>query len=68
MHNAVLKSVPEVVHLNNKRDLAVDANSNEVAFNLRSGPPAGSTPLSPQPEVLDDVPNVASLSPGSHEG
>ena len=68
MHNGVFRSLPEVVHFDNKRNLAVDANGNEFAFNLRSGPPAGSTPLSPQPEVLDNVPNVASLFPGSHEG
>ena len=61
-HNGVFGSLPEVVHR------AVDANSNEVAFNLRNGSPASTTPLFPPPEVLDDVPNVAALSPGSNEG
>jgi cytochrome c peroxidase len=63
MHNAVFKSLPEVVHFYNKRNIAVDANGNEVAFDLRNGPPAGTTALFPPPEVLDNVQNVAGLTP-----
>jgi cytochrome c peroxidase len=63
MHNGVFKSLEEVVHFYNKRNIAVDANGNEVAFDLRNGPPAGTTPLLPPPEVLDNVQNVAGLTP-----
>jgi cytochrome c peroxidase len=63
MHNGVFKSLQEVVHFYNKRNIAVDANGNEVAFDLRNGPPAGTTPLLPPPEVLDNVQNVAGLTP-----
>jgi cytochrome c peroxidase len=63
MHNGVFKSLAEVVHFYNKRNIAVDANGNEVAFDLRNGPPAGTTALFPPPEVLDNVQNVAGLTP-----
>ena len=63
MHNGVFKSLEEVVHFYNKRNIAVDANGNEVAFDLRGGPPAGYNPLLPPPEVLDNVQNVAGLTP-----
>ena len=43
--------------------IAVDANGNEVAFDLRNGPPAGTTPLFPPPEVLDNVQNVIGYTP-----
>ena len=63
MHNGVFKSLQEVVHFYNKRNIAVDAVGNEVAFDLRNGPPAGTTPLFPPPEVIDNVQNVAGLTP-----
>jgi cytochrome c peroxidase len=63
MHNGVLKGLKEVVHFYNKRNIAVDANGNEVAFDLRNGPPAGFSPLFPAPEVLDNVQNVAGFTP-----
>jgi cytochrome c peroxidase len=63
MHNGVFKSLQEVVHFYNKRNNAVDANGNEVAFDLRNGPPAGTTALFPPPEVIDNVQNVAGLTP-----
>jgi cytochrome c peroxidase len=63
MHNGVFKSLEEVVHFYNKRNIAVDANGNEVAFDLRNGPPAGTTALFPPPEVLDNAQNVAGLTP-----
>jgi cytochrome c peroxidase len=63
MHNGVFKSLEDVVHFYNKRNIAVDAKGNEVAFDLRNGPPAGTTRLIPPPEVLDNVQNVAGLTP-----
>jgi cytochrome c peroxidase len=63
MHNGVFKSLPEVVHFYNKRNIAVDANGNEVAFDLRNGPPAGYHRLFPPPEVLDNVQNVIGYTP-----
>ena len=63
MHNGVFKSLQEVVHFYNKRNIAVDTSGNEVAYDLRNGPPAGTTPLFPPPEVLDNVQNVAGLTP-----
>jgi cytochrome c peroxidase len=63
MHNGVLKSLQEVVHFYNKRNIAVNANGHEIAFDLRNGPPAGFTRLFPPPEVLDNVQNVAGFTP-----
>jgi cytochrome c peroxidase len=63
MHNGVFKSLEEVVHFYNKRNIAVNAAGQEVAFDLRQGPPAGYNPLLPPPEVLDNVQNVAGLTP-----
>ena len=63
MHNGVFKSLHEVVHFYNKRNIAVNAAGKEVAFDLRKGPPAGYTRLLPPPEVLDNVQNAAGLTP-----
>jgi cytochrome c peroxidase len=63
MHNGVFKSLEEVVHFYNKRNIAVNASGQEVAFDLRKGPPAGYTPLFPPPEVLDNVQNVEGVPP-----
>jgi cytochrome c peroxidase len=63
MHNGVFKSLQQVVHFYNKRNIAVDASGNEVAFDLRNGPPPGTTRLFPPPEVLDNVQNVAGFTP-----
>jgi hypothetical protein len=52
-----------VVHFYNTRNIAVDANGRLVAFDLRTGPPAGFTRLWPAPEVLDNVQNVAGYTP-----
>jgi cytochrome c peroxidase len=62
MHNGILKSLQEVVHFYNARNIAVDVNGNQVAFDLRNGPPAGFTAMFPPPEVLDNVQNVAGLT------
>ena len=63
MHNGVLKSLQEVVHFYNTRNIAVDANGQQVAFDLRKGPPSGYTAIWPPPEVLDNVQNVAGYTP-----
>jgi cytochrome c peroxidase len=63
MHNGVFKSLEEVVNFYNKRNIAVNAAGQEVAFDLRTGPPSGYNPLLPPPEVLDNVQNVAGLTP-----
>jgi hypothetical protein len=47
-----------VVHFYNKRNIAANAMGQEVAFDLRTGPPPGFTRLFPPPEVLDNVQNV----------
>jgi cytochrome c peroxidase len=65
MHNGVFKSLEEVVHFYNKRNIAVDPNGNEVAFDLRNGPPPGFNPLFPPPEALDNVQNVTGVTPAN---
>jgi cytochrome c peroxidase len=65
MHNGVFKSLKQVVHFYNKRNIAVNAAGQEVAFDLRIGPPAGYTALFPPPEVLDNVQNVAGVTPAN---
>ena len=63
MHNGVFKSLKDVVHFYNKRNIAVDASGKETAFDLRKGPPAGYAALFPAPEVLENVQNVAGVTP-----
>ena len=63
MHNGVFKSLEEVVHFYNKRNIAANELEEEVAFDLRAGPPPGYTPLFPPPEVIENVQNVAGLRP-----
>jgi cytochrome c peroxidase len=63
MHNGVFKSLKDVVHFYNKRNIAVDTSGKEIAFDLRKGPPDGYTALFPQPEVLENVQNVAGVTP-----
>jgi cytochrome c peroxidase len=62
-HNGWAKSLKEVVHFYNTRNLAVGPNGDHVAFDLRNGPPTGYTRLWPAPEVLDNVQNVAGYTP-----
>jgi cytochrome c peroxidase len=60
MHNGVFKSLAEVVHFYNKRNIAVFPTTGmEVAFDLAMGPPMGYKRLFPPPEVLDNVQNSA---------
>jgi cytochrome c peroxidase len=63
MHNGVFKSLKDVVHFYNKRNIAVDSNGKEVAFDLRKGPPSGYTALFSPPEVLENVQNVTGVPP-----
>jgi cytochrome c peroxidase len=63
MHNGVLKSLQQVVHFYNTRNIAVNASGQQVAFDLRNGPPSGFTAIWPPPEVLDNVQNVAGFTP-----
>ena len=63
MHNGVFKSLKDVIHFYNKRNIAVDPSGKEIAFDLRKGPPAGYIPLFPPPEVLDNIQNVTGVPP-----
>ncbi len=68
MHNGVFKSLQEVVHFYNMRNIAANQAGQKVAFDLRVGPPAGYTRLFAPPEVLDNVQNVAGLTPAQAAG
>jgi hypothetical protein len=59
----VLKSLHEVVHFYNTRNIATNASGHKVAFDLCKRPPAGYTALWPPPEILDNVQNVAGFTP-----
>ena len=63
MHNGFHKSLQSVVHFYNTRNIAVNAAGQQVAFDLRVGPPAGYTPIWPPPEVLANVQNVIGYTP-----
>jgi len=61
-HNGWAKSLQQVVHFYNTRNIAVNSSGQQVAFDLRNGPPSGYTAIWPPPEVLDNVQNVAGLT------
>src|ERR1700674_51997 len=63
MHNGVFKSLKDVVHFYNKRNIAVDASGKEIAFDLRKGPSSGLSPLFSPPEILENVQNVTGVPP-----
>jgi cytochrome c peroxidase len=66
MHNGVFKSLKEVVHFYNKRNIATNSLGQEMAFDWSAGPPAGYTPIFPPPESMEfpaNVQNIAGLSP-----
>jgi cytochrome c peroxidase len=63
MHNGVHKSLPQVVHFYNTRNIAVNSQGNQVAFDLRVGPPPGFNRIWAPPEVLANVQNVAGFTP-----
>jgi cytochrome c peroxidase len=65
MHNGVFKSLEEVVHWYNTRNIAVNKYGHQISFDLTVGPPAGYTRLQPPPEVIDNVQNVRGNSPAS---
>jgi len=58
-----LTPVEKLEKFYNRRNIAVDASGKEIAFDLRTGPPAGYTALFPPPEVLENVQNVAGATP-----
>ena len=62
MHNGVFKSLKDVVHFYNKRNIAVDANGKEIAFDLRKALRPATRRLPPA-EVLDNVQNVTGVPP-----
>jgi cytochrome c peroxidase len=68
MHNGVFKSLEEVVHFYNKRNVATNSIGQEKAVDLSAGPPAGSTSTSifPPPESMEfpaNVQNIAGITP-----
>jgi cytochrome c peroxidase len=66
MHNGVFKSLEEVVHFYNKRNVATNSSGQEVAFDWRKEPPAGYTPIFPPPESMEftaNVQNITALTP-----
>jgi cytochrome c peroxidase len=65
MHNGVHKSLLQVVHFYNTRNIAVNPTNpaQQVAFDLRVGPPPGFNRIWAPPEVLANVQNVAGLTP-----
>jgi len=65
MHNGFFKSLKDVVHFYNKRNVAVNAAGDQVAFDLRLGPPAGYTRLIDPPAVIENVQNVAGILPAN---
>ena len=54
----VLARFKNAVNSNNRRHTAADASNQEIALDVRKGPPSGYTPLFPPAEVLDNAENV----------
>ncbi len=63
MHNGVFKSLEEVVHFYNKRNIATNSAGLEMAFDSGVGPAPGFTAIFPLPEVAYNVQNGAGLTP-----
>lgn len=66
MHNGVFKSLEEVVHFYNKRNIATNSIGQEKAFDWSVGPPAGYKPIFPPPEDMQfpaNVQNITGLTP-----
>jgi len=63
MHNGVFKSLEEVVHFYNKRNVATNAAGHEIAFVLNIGPPAGYTAIFPPAEVTNNIQNLYGQTP-----
>jgi cytochrome c peroxidase len=62
-HNGFAKSLQQVVHFYNTRNIAQNAAGLQVAFDLTVGPPTGYTALWAPPEVLTNAQNTAGLTP-----
>jgi cytochrome c peroxidase len=63
MHNGVFKSLEEVVHFYNKRNIATNAAGDEASFELFQGAPPGYTEIFPPPESMDNVQNIYGFTP-----
>ena len=66
MHNGVFKSLEEVMHFYNKRNVATNSLGQEKAFDWSAGAPAGYTPIFPPPESMDfpaNVQNITGITP-----
>jgi cytochrome c peroxidase len=68
MHNGVFKSLEEVVHFYNKRNIATNAAGDEVTFVLNLGPPPGYQAIFPPPEVTNNLQNLYGLTPDQAAG
>jgi cytochrome c peroxidase len=68
MHNGVFKSLEQVVHFYNKRNIATNAEGDEVSFTLGYPLPEGYTPIFAPPEVLDNVQNASGITPAESAG
>jgi cytochrome c peroxidase len=68
MHNGVFKSLEEVVHFYNKRNIATNAAGNEVTFVLTIGPPPGYRAIFAPPEVTNNIQNDYGLTPDQAAG
>jgi cytochrome c peroxidase len=62
MHNGVFKSLEEVVHFYNKRNIATNSVGEEKAFDWSVGPPAGYTPIFSRPESMEFPANVQNIT------
>lgn len=54
----VLARFKNAVHSDYKRHTAAEASNQEIALDVRKGPPSGYTPLFPPAEVLGNAQNV----------
>jgi cytochrome c peroxidase len=68
MHNGVFKSLEEIVHFYNKRNIATNADGDEATFVLNVGPPSGFKAIFPPPEVTNNIQNQYGLTPDQAAG
>ena len=68
MHNGVFKSLEEVVHFYNKRNIATNSGGHEIVFVLNVGPPAGYKAIFAPPEVANNIQNQYGLTPDQAAG
>jgi cytochrome c peroxidase len=68
MHDGVFKSLEEVVHFYNKRNIATNSEGHEIVFVLNVGPPAGYKAIFAPPEVTNNIQNQYGLTPDQAGG